>query len=435
MRLASWVLAGLLAVPAAANANELLRVFQLAQENDATYQAARFTRDAAVEARPQALAGLLPKIDGNATQNWQRTRITGAGLAGTPESSQPYSYGLTLAQPLFDWSAFRRYAQSGDRVALAETTYRSRQQDLTLRVAQAYFNVLSSADNLRTLDAQNRAVERQLDESHRRFDAGMAAITDVQEAQARYDLTAAQLIEAQQALDAAKEALAEITGQPVVAWVPLQDEIPLPTPKLSANDWVRSALDGNFDLIIAQYNAGIADKDVQIARAGHYPTLSLNAGRNTNEVADFNNGIVTTDGVALQFNLPIYAGGSTQSKIREAKATSEQFKAQALGQQRLAERNTRDAYQGVVTGAAKVKAYRQAVTSNSTALEASETGLQVGTRTTVDVLNAQQALYSAQRDYYKSRYDYLMSFFKLKSSAGQLSDEDLRLVDSLLIQG
>lgn len=430
--LAATLLAGL-AAPGASAAGELLRVYGEAQDNDASFSAARYTREAAVEARPQALAGLLPQLSASATQSWQRQRISGEGLADASySSSHPYSYGLNLSQPLFDWAAFRRYAQAGDRVALAEAQFRAAEQDLMLRTAQAYFNLLAAADDLRSLQAQNNASQRQREEAQRRFEVGLAAVTDVQEAQASYDLTTAQLIASRQSLEAAKQALREITGQPVERWVALQDEIPLPTPSQDAETWVQAALQGNFDLMMADYQAGIAEADIGIARAGHYPTVNLAAARSTRQVNDFNQGKADADAVSLQLSLPLFAGGGVASQLRQAQATQRQYEAQALARKRLVERNTRDAWQGVVTGAAKVKAYRQAVVSNTTALEASETGFSVGTRTTIDVLNSRQLLYSAQRDYSRSRYDYLMSYLNLKAYAGQLATADLTLIDGLL---
>lgn len=447
MRLSTLMAGALLLAPLLADAGELLRIYALAQRNDATLQAAEYARRAAVEARPQALAALLPQIYGSAAQNWQRSSTDGVDYidSARPElgtqrvrstsTTQPYSYGLSLSQPLFDWSALRRYTQAGDRVALAETSWRAQQQDLILRVAQRYFDVLAAADALRSLDAQYEAVSRQRDEARRRLEVGVAAITDVQEAQASADLVAAQRIEAQQTLDAAREALAEITGEPVLQWVPLQDDIPLPTPAEDAAAWVRAALNGNFELMIAQYNAAIAAADVGIARAGHYPTLGLGATKTIRDEQDTFADRQNTGAVALQLSVPLFAGGAVASQVREAVATREQYQAQLLGQQRLVERQTRNAYQGVLTGSAKVRAYKQAVLSNTTALEASRAGMRVGTRTTIDVLNSQQLLYSAQRDYLRSRYDYLMSFLQLKAAAGQLKTEDLRPIDALLAGG
>lgn len=424
-----------------AEANNLMRVYDLAVQNDATFRASQHARDAAVEARPQARAALLPQITG--AYNYGESTETGTeSFQGQPETaidrdSSNSGLSVSLNQALFDWEAFQRLRQSGEQVALAETTFRAASQDLILRVAEAYFGVLSAADALRSTDAENKAVERQLEQARRRFEVGLSAITDVQEAQARYDLTVANVIQAQQALDVAKEALAEITAEPLTGVDSLQDDFPLPIPNPpDIGAWVASARDANLDLLIAQYNRDIAGRDVGIARARHLPTVGASAQYSDNDSDGSRfSGESETESFGVQVNVPIFAGGATQSGVRQALATRSQRESEYEGTRRLVERNTRDAYQAVVTGAARVKAFKQAVLSNTTALEASETGLEVGTRTAVDVLNAQQQLYLAERNYYQSRYDYLLAVLRLKSAAGKLNSQDLAEIDRLLVKG
>lgn len=440
MRLTTSLLTVALALPGLAQANDLLRVYDLAAQNDATIQAARYGRDAAVEARPQARAALLPQLtgsynygyattDGTFTQNGVEIPIDNYGTDD--------SLSVTLNQSIFSLENWRRLQQASSQVALAQATFRSAEQNLALRVAEAYFGVLGARDNLRSSQAEKAAVERQLEQARKRFEVGLSAITDVQEAQARYDLTVATELQAQQTLAAAREALAEITKIKPGEVASLQEDIPLPAPDPdNADRWVEYALEGNLDLLAARLNYDIAARGVQVARAGHLPTLGLQGQYQdyTSESGSFPQDAEGTS-ITLGVTVPIFSGGATQSGVRQAVATREQRRAQQEGSARLIERNTRDAYQGVVTGASKVKAYKQAVVSSTTALEASETGLEVGARTAVDVLNAQQQLYAAQRTYLQSRYDYLLSVLRLKAAAGRLAIADLAEIDRLLIGG
>ncbi|WP_420468288.1 TolC family outer membrane protein [Panacagrimonas sp.] len=424
-----------------ASANELLRVYELALQQDMRLQAARHARDAAIEARPQARAALLPQI--NASYGYEDSSETGTeGFAGQPEArvdrdSTARALTVRLDQTLFDWAAFKRYDQAGDEAALAQADFRRAEQDLVLRITQAYFGALSAADNLRFSQSEKAAVERQLEQAQRRFDVGLSAITDVQEAQARFDLTVAQEITAEQQLAAAREALREITGAGPNREVPLQEEIPLRLPEPADSErWLDTARDHNLDLVIANLQAEIARTGIDIARAGHLPRvgalaqyqdLQTDGGRFTGESE--------IETVGVEVSLPIFAGLATRSRVSQARSTHEQFESLFQLTRRGVERSTRDAYLAVNAGAARVRALRQAVLSSTTALEASETGLEVGTRTAVDVLNAQRDLYSAQRDYARARYDYLLSILLLKAAAGTLDVTDLEQIDALLVVG
>lgn len=424
-----------------ATANELLRIYEGALEQDMSFQAARHARDAAIEVRPQARAVLLPQLD--ASYGWQETQEDGTeGFVGQPETrvdreSTSRALTVTLNQTLFDWAAFKRYDQSGHEVALAQVQFRSAEQDLLLRTTQAYFEALATADNLRFAQSEKAAVERQLEQAQRRFDVGLSAITDVQEAQARYDLTVAQEITAEQQHAAAREALREITGTETARQVPLQEEIPLRLPEPQNPDaWLSTARDQNLELVASGLQAEIARTGIAIARAGHLPRVGAQAqyqdartdgGRFTGESE--------TESYGLQVDLPLFAGLATRSRVSQARATHEQTESLYQATRRNVERRTRDAYLAVNAGAARVRALQQAVKSSQTALEASQTGLEVGTRTAVDVLNAQSVLYSAQRDHARARYDYLLSILALKAAAGTLSVADLEQIDALLIRG
>lgn len=436
MRFLNTLCAMALAAPTLASANELDRLYGLALENDAVLRAAAAQRDAALEAKPQARGALLPQISANGSYTKQdvtvQNRINGVLTPPNKIVAAAHGYGATLSQTLFSGAQWYALEQADGQVALAHANYRTAEQSLVLRAAQAYFNLLAADDGVRFADAEKKAVERQLELSKKRFEVGLSAVTDVQETQARYDLVTARMISAEQNLSSARIAVGDIAGVADVHIVPLKDEIPLAGPiPANLNDWLKAADDGNPTLKAAEIVAEIAGKGIDIARSGHWPTVSANAGYDNSISGGFS---AKSEGTqyGLRVDIPIFAGGITQSRVRAATATHEQRVAELLGAKRKAESDAQLAYQNVLAGAAIVKAQKQAVLSNTTALEASDVGLEVGSRTTVDVLNAQQQLFAAQRDYSRSRYDYLLAVLQLKATAGQLMQKDLAEIDALL---
>lgn len=471
MRLSLFAAAALGLAPGLASANELLNVFSLAVAHDTQIASAGYARDAALEARPQARAALLPLISGEYTYYKGRSKgessqssetsvdADGDGEPDLDADGNPVlvpitltrdfstndttrNLSVTLTQPVFNWASFQRYSKSADQLALAQATYRSAEQNLMLRAAKAYFDYLAANDDVRYTGAQKNSLDRQLEQAKKRFEVGLSAVTDVQEAQASYDLVLANVIAADQKLAAAREALLEVTGQQDAKLVPLQDEIPLPGPQPeNVEAWLGQARDNNFDLAIARINATLAGHDVDIARAGHYPTLNLvgqytdsdqSSKERSSDVGDFSQSSKGPS-VGLQVSLPIFSGFLVNSQTHQAQSIEQQRQAEVEGSLRSVQRTTRDAYLGVLSGSARVRALKQAVVSNQTALQASETGLEVGTRTTVDVLNAQSLLYSAQRDYARARYDYLIAILTLKAASGRLTPADLAEIDQLLV--
>jgi outer membrane protein len=439
-----------LAPALAVEANDLLDTYRKALEQDTVLAAARHARDAAVEARPQALSAFLPQLTAGANVIRSRTRVEQQNVIVLDPSNPPPTqangvstfwntadgYQVTLSQTLWSFEAWRRLKQSDAQVALAEATYRSAEQALILRVAQAYFGVLSAQDAVRTNSAERDANQRQLDQATKRFEVGLAAITDVQEAQAAFDLSAATLIGAERTLSNARRALGEITGGYAETAEGLVEEIPLPVPQpATVEPWLETASGKNFDLQIAELNAAVAGKAVDIAWARHYPTLNIDGSYGENDNTFIRNPNTARSQIGLSVSVPIFSGGLTQSQVRQAAATHAQTLSQVEGSKRSTERQTRDAWQGVISGIAAVKANRQAVKSNQTALESSQVGLSVGTRTEVDVLNTLRNLYIAQRSYFQSRYDYLISVLTLKSQAGSLTEADLADIDRLLLAG
>ena len=450
MTLRRTAIALVLSTAGAAHAGALLDLYAQAQTNDKTLLAAGFQRDAALEARPQALAALLPQVNGQGTytiQDQDSSYSTARFGSPTPmtvtqtNKIEERSLSLSLSQAVFDWAAFTRLKQSDTQTALAQTGYEAARQDLILRTAQAYFNVLTAAETLRAADAQNAAIGRQLEQSKQRFEVGLSAITDVQDAQARSDLALAQQLQADSALLSARRALSQITGLGENKVVAVREDLPLTGPDpLTPASWIDAARQNNLAALSAQLSKTIADADVRIARSRHLPTVGIQAGYTDTEgdsTTDGRKSPTSSDGTQIQaiLNVPIFAGGAVESGVRIAKAAQGQRLAEYENAVRTAERNAGDAYQGVLTGISTVKAFKAAVTSTRTALEASEVGLQVGTRTAIDVLNAQQQLYAAESNYAQSRYNYLLSVLQLKAAAGRLKESDLAEIDRLLVNG
>ncbi len=432
-------LALVLLVPSLASANELSRIFQLAQQNDTTLRAADGARDAAIAADPRTRGALLPLITGAAVVEEGEQTIEVTGSPKSTSDTEAQDIRLTLRQAVFDGAAWNRWQSAGYQAAAAQANYVIAEQTLALRVTETYFGLLGAADSVRFADAEMKAVERQLELAKKRFEVGLSAITDVQEAQARYDLTVAQMIEAEQALANALALVSEITGANDARIVPLREEIPLVGPDPgNVNDWLKNAADNNLSIRVAKATAEAADQDLDTAWAGHYPTLYFNGDTGIGDSNRVTPGIGAVDqeydntNLQLVLSVPIFAGGSTQAGVSAARGTRDQRVAEYEGKKREVERTTKNAYLGVVAGVSRVKAYQQAVLSNTTALEASEVGLEVGARTAVDVLNAQRELYRAQRDYSRSRYDYLLNVLRLKQAGGQLGPKDVEEIDRLL---
>jgi outer membrane protein len=432
------------ALPVCAGANQLLDLYRRAQEQDQTFQAARYQRDASLEARPQALAALLPQLSGQGSIERNRLHVlssSGSQLgspASTPVNAIEWytnrTYSLNLSQTLFDWSAFQAVAQANQQVAQAQALYRSAEQSLVQRTAAAYFAVLSALDTLRAdLDAQT-SFKEQLDQAQKKFEVGLAAITDVRNAQASYDSSVATVIADRTALDNARRALATVVGEPVEAIADLQAEIPLVAPNPASVDaWSKAASQDNPDLMSALYASEAARKAIAVNQGKYWPTLAAGGTLNrANSHSRFGDDTLA-DAVGVTLNWNIFQGGLVASSVRQAQATYRQTQAQYELQRRTVDQNTRNDYEGVVSGIAAVRASRQAVISNQTSLEATMVGLKVGTRTEIDVLIARQALATAQKTYYQSRYNYLNSLLALKQDAGRLGEADLADIDRLLI--
>jgi len=426
------IASGLLLTSLSSHADNLLQVYELAKQNDPSYGASVAEYNAAKEASPKAMAGILPQLNlsGSHTEVYDEVR-NGA----TAEDYDNDSYSLTLSQTIFDKSRFDAIDQADALVAQAEANYGSAGHDLIIRVAQRYFDVLSESENLVFAGAEKKAIAQQLDQAKQRFKVGLTAITDVHEAQARYDQAVSQEIEAQRLYDISLESLREISGQlhRDLSKVNAQHQLLAPNPA-DIDTWVTTALDRNLLLLSAQNAMQAAMEGRELASAGHYPTLNLQADYTDFESSGGQFGQFEKDGstVSLVLNIPIYSGGGTSAASREAAANHQRSKALYEQQRRATIRQVRNSYLTVISAISQVKALKQALRSTQTALEATQAGFEVGTRTTVDVLNSQREMYRAQRDYIRARHGYILNTLQLKQAAGTLTEEDVSLINNWL---
>lgn len=421
---------------------DLLQVYHEAIDYDAQFASAKAAWEAGQEKLPQARAGLLPVIGASASTTWNDTDFDRRQV-GTPTTSARYNsngYQIVLTQPLFRWQNFEAYRQGKLAVAVADAQFAQSRQELILRVSQAYFDALLAQDSLSLAQAQKKAIAEQLEAARRNFEVGTATITDTHEAQARHDLAQAQEIAAQNDLDIKRHALRQIIGKVPEVLAGLRTEVALQRPQPDdMNQWVTAAEAGNAQVQAMEAALEIADKEISKQRAGHLPTLDLVATRGRNSATGSLTAGMAGPGydshastVGVQLNLPIFAGGAVMSRDREAVALREKARADLDVSRRSAALGARQAYLGVTSGMAQVRAYEQALVSSRSALESNKLGYEVGVRINIDVLNAQQQVYATQRDLAKARYDTLTAQLRLKSAAGSLGEEDVQAINALL---
>ena len=331
------------------------------------------------------------------------------------------------------------------QVSQAEAIYNIAYQDFLVRVAGGYFGVLTAQDGVIFAEAEEKALQRQFEQAEQRFEVGLTAVTDVHESRAQYDNARARAIVSRNYLADAKQVLYELTGQYFEEYDPLQDVLPLvkPLPE-NAQEWVDMAMLYNPSVVAAHKGVEIADASMRLQRTGHFPTLDLVGGvsrftNNKRAITDFYGDILAiTDVVSndkrigLQLSVPIYQGGVVSSRTRQARYTLNAVNEDLDRQQRAAVRQTNNAYRAVIAGIEQVGAFGQAMISAEAALEATQAGFEVGTRTIVDVLIAQQRYFSAQRDNSLARHTYIVDHLRLKAAAGMLAEEDLHKVNNIL---
>src|SRR6185503_8909985 len=432
--------------------------------NDPQIREADANRLASRESKPQALAALLPQLNASGSysdvnQQFSRTTLTPSNPSdpnsqlvprdiNTDSDYKARQYDITLRQSLFHWDQWAALRRADAQVAQAEADYQAAQQDLILRTSQRYFDVLAAQDTVDAAQATLEAFSRQLEQADKRFEVGLIAITDVQEARAAHDQAAAAVIQAKRALATANELLRELTGESFDTLAGPIDDLPLESPAPADEEqWVTHALDQNLRVVSARLATDIAKQDVSVARAGHLPSIDIVASRqdqdfNGTQVGRNGGGEVTprspadqnqkNDSIGVQVTVPIYSGGGTSSRVRQRVYLHRAARERLERTNRETERAARDAYLGVLSEMSRVKASKQALESSRTALQATEAGFEVGTRTTVDVLQSRRQLFDAQTTYSRSRYDYILNVLQLQIATGTLDRADLEKINAFL---
>jgi outer membrane protein len=425
--IAALLLAG---APQPLLADDLLQLYQRAQQNDPQIRAARASRLAAGEAEPIARAGLLPNLSARGSFDYADQNLDG----GIDDEYERRLVEVAVTQPLYRRDRWVRLEQAGKQIAQAEADLEAAEQGLRLRVAQAYFGVLAAQDTLTFSEAEQEAIARQLDQAKRRFEVGLIAITGVHEAQARYDAARANVITARNQLDNAREVLREIVGGELGELLKLKDPVPVLTMPKPADleHWSNVALDNNPGVLAARYALEVAQQEVEAQRSGHYPTLDLVGGYSV-----VNSGAIlatdaTTASVGVELAVPLYAGGGVSAATQQARYNQQAARESLEQQRRAVSRQVRDAYRGMEASISRVEALKAGTVSAASALEATQAGFEVGTRTLVDVLNAQSELFRSQRDYAQARYDYVLNLLNLKQAAGIVGADDLAEVNAWL---
>lgn len=432
-------------VASGAGAVDLVGVYELAEKFDPALQAAAFRRDATGENERQAWSNLLPSLTASGAMTRGDTEVSLQGNRLSKTDTDNENYRLDLRQSLYDQANYEQLDVARAQVGQGEALYLAAYQDFLVRVAGSYFEVLTAGDGVTFAKAEELALQRQFEQAQQRFEVGLTAVTDVHEARASYDNARARAIVARNLLEDTREALRELTGQYFSELDVLQEELPLVTPDpQSAEEWVQIGL-ANNPLVLSNLQAvEIADANARLQRSGHFPTLDLTARVNrftNNEFIirdDFQNPIGTAElevddtQYGLELVVPLYQGGVVSSRTRQARFELSAAQQDLEAQQRATVRQTQNAYRAVIAGIQQVEAFGQALISAESALEATQAGFEVGTRTIVDVLIAEQRYYQAQRDNSNARHTYIVDHLRLKAAAGVLSADDLSAVNQIL---
>ena len=438
-------------LPAAASAEDLLQTYELARQGDPQLSAAESNRLAIREGSVQARAAMLPQIGGSASLSRNRTDSDGIQAFGTTlvpddgsNDSTTRQFGVRLDQMVFDLGNFTRLKSRNALSRSSDFQLESANDSLVTRTSAAYFTVLVALETLAAAEAAETALQKQFDFASKRLEVGLAPITDVHEARATYDSARANTILRRNEVEDAYQALAEITGQPVRDLQGLPEDFqPVLPASEGVDEWVQMAIDNNPALQAKAYQLQSAEADIQTARSGHWPTIYLGGnygdtntdGSSTDNIEDITRNFESNTqsrSIGVTLNVPIFSGGATQSGVRQAIALRDVTQDELVQQRRALERNTRSAYQALVAGISEIEARRLALFSARSALDASQVGLEVGTRTVLDVLTNQQNLFTAQQALAQARYNYLQNLLLLQQAAGTLDIEDVQAVNRLL---
>ncbi|MDY6943190.1 MAG: TolC family outer membrane protein [Pseudomonadota bacterium] len=449
------------AVTGVVHAEGLMDVYRLAEQRDPVYAAAQHEREAVYTLNRQALGVLLPSIDFDASATYLDQEIESDPVEFPAPSYLPsfltggssqieqggevedtdWSYGVKLRQPIFVAEAIARYGQAKRQVSLADVQFSLAQQNLILRVAGAYFDVLLADRQLGTAQAEKRAIEQQLAFARRSFEVGTASVNDINEAQARFDLATANVLQRINDLAIAERELTRITGEPVGFLARFAEELPLVGPE--PNDlevWLERGRVGSLLRTAQELGVEVAEKEIDARQGARLPTLFFVAGYDVrrNNRPSLGGDVTSTDtdtaSIGVQLSVPLFRGGLLSAQVDEAAARYSQAKSQLVDATRQAELLTSQAFLELNNSIARVQALQQALKSSQTALESTQIGRDVGIRTNVDVLNALQQVFSSQRDLDSARYGYVLSRLNLQAAVGTLGVQDLQAVDVLLTE-
>jgi outer membrane protein len=427
-------------LPYRAGAEDLLQVFRDARGYDAQYGSARYALQAGLEKLPQGRSLVLPSLSFSTGLTRTNLDIDGRGpnpAAATTRTFNTGTYQLTLSQPLYRPQNWAQYDQAEFQVRQAEAVFGQAAQDLVVRSAQAYFDVLAAEDTLALVRAQKAAISEQLAQAKRNFEVGTSTITDTHEAQARFDLSAAQEISAQNDLEVKRRTLQQVTGKAYDKLRPLRSDVKLspPNPNVMQN-WVEIAEKQSFPVLIQEAASEIAALEIRRARAVSYPTVDLvaNIGQTSQTGSNIaaTGSLLTPSAIGLQVAVPLYQGGFISSREREAAANFEKSKQDLENARRSSALSSRQSYLGVINGIAQITALEAALVSSQSALDSNKLGYEVGVRINIDVLNAQQQLFSTRRDLAIARYNTITNYLRLKAAAGSLKEDDLNEVNKAL---
>lgn len=424
------------ATSSVAYADDLAQVFQLALQNDPTLQQVDAQRRAAQKGIDITKSAFWPQIGFEAGYSRSERDQTGLNV-----ENSGWDAGLSLNQTVFDMNVWDQAELSEKQAYQAEVNYLSVRQQLMIRVVNSYFTVLERMDDLEFATAEKKAIERQLEQTKQRFSVGLTAITDVHEAQAQFDTAVAAEIQAKNAVEIAQESLREITGRYHEDLAQLNTDSfspETPTPS-DAQQWVKIAEDKNLQLLVQRVAVEISEQQIDLARNGHLPKVTLGAQYGTSDVETTTNGVdggssrVDTNSIGLTLSVPLFTGFRTSAQVDQARENFVASSQQLEGERRNVERQVRSAYYDVVAALSTIRAFEQAVVSAESALKATQTGFEVGTRTIVDVLNSTRNLYNARRNLSSARYGYIRQYLALKQASGQISEQDLVAINASLV--
>ena len=428
---------------------DLISLYQEALRNDSLLSSARFQNEAAQELVKQGKSLFLPSITMNASfdkQNKERKFLTPSLpsndlLSGKKSNYKTYDYGVTLKQPLFDYSAYAEYKKILAQTSLSDKQLIKTQQDLIFRISKAYFETLLAKDQVDLLQYQRAAIQEQLSKSKAQFEAGLISVTDINEAKTKKALIEAQQISAIQKLKIKKREIQIITGKLPGKLTPLNPVITFTGIDNLADDWIRIAQENNLELQIKKDEIKIAESEIDSRRSGHYPTIDAIASRSRNwdkggypYGATKNEGMRSySDTIGVEISIPIFSGGMTSSRVREAVLLKSKLEEDQDYLKKGIELKVRDYYLSLQTNFAEIKAYQQAMEASMLQLESTQLGFEEGLRNSVEVLDAQQILFNAKLNTLEARYNYIMNFINLKLSVGMLSIADLDEINQYLM--